>query len=417
MQIEHVFASVSDDPAAMTDDELTLGLQACARGRAHLDGCEARILAEVTKRQLATKAGLADPAKVLRQATGVSGRESRKRAKLSRQLERLPRVADGLRGGDLTLEHASLLADAHADHARCVEAAEPELLAMATRSNPDDFRTQLQQWQRSQSGDDGETELAGQRRRRRGSIYDNDDGMAVVFAELDPIWGAEVHSAIQHHADRLWRREAKTGQATHIPRSRRRQLFADALLEMARLSMNPAGAADDDGAGPLAPPHASLVAVIGINWLMGRLDEAGFSELADGTPVPVSELRKLAAQVGIIPMVLDTDGTVLDMGRRSRCATDEQRLALLVRDGVCAFPDCDQSGAGFTHAHHIVEWAQGGRTDLDGLVNVCAADHHQIHDRGWAVGRADDGTWWTHRPDGTPHKPLRRRSPPPADTG
>ncbi|MGI9600866.1 MAG: HNH endonuclease signature motif containing protein, partial [Acidimicrobiales bacterium] len=114
--------------------------------------------------------------------------------------------------------------------------------------------------------------------------------------------------------------------------------------------------------------------------------------------------------------VMDTDGTVLDMGRRTRTATNDQKLALQVRDGPCAHPDCDTTNTSFTHAHHTHEWANGGRTDLHNLINLCQTHHHQLHVHGWTIQQHENHQWWLHQPDGTPHKPLKRTHPPPDTT-
>ncbi|MGI9602104.1 MAG: DUF222 domain-containing protein, partial [Acidimicrobiales bacterium] len=337
MEIERVFETVRADPASLGTAGVTEGLAACGRLRSFVDAQEARFLAEAARLKASTGSGVFAPDAVLAEATGVSKREARKRAKVARELERLPRVADGLANGELTFEHASLLADAHEGQAREVEAAEAELVDLAKESNPDQLRAGLARWRREHSGDDGESDLARKRRGRSAKIFDTDDGLIGLFAQLDPIWGAEVTKAIEFHADRLWRAETQTDTPTHIPRSRRHQLYADALVEMARLSTTPDTSSDVVS----APPHMTPVVVISINWLLGHLDTLGFSELVDGTPIPVTEVRKLAAQVGVIPVVMDTDGTVLDMGRRTRTATNDQKLALQVRDGPCAHPDCD----------------------------------------------------------------------------
>jgi len=367
-------------------------------------------LAEVRKRHT----GL-DGARVLRDTSGVSGRDARKRATLSQELERLPRVADGLANGDLNLEQAGLLANTHAELPTETEMAEAELVELATDTPPDRLRHQLQAWRNQQRPDDGEAEFDTKRRKRRVNLFDTEDGMFGLFAALDPMAGDEVRTAIEWHANRLWRAERGSEVDTHIPLSRRPQLFADAIVDMARRSMAQPDTNDS------APPHASVVAVISIEWLLGRLDTPGFCELADGTPLPVSVVRQLAAKVGVIPMVTDTDGTVLDMGRRSRGATDDQKLALLVRDGTCAIPDCDSLDVSFTHAHHVTEWANSGTTDLENLLNTCLTDHHRIHDAGWTPfglrpHSPSFGFAETSRV-ATIHRPLRRRRPPPDPGG
>ena len=423
MEIEQVFEQVRQDPSELDEAGLTAAMKACAHVRCFADAQEARLLSEVRKRRAGT-----DGAKVLKDIAGVSGREARKRAKLARELERLPRVADGLANGDLNFEQAALVAETHSELPKEAEIHEAELVDMASETSPDRLRHELQAWRNQQRPDDGEAEFETKRRKRSVTMFDTEDGLFGLFAGLDPMAGDEVKKAVEFHANRLWRAARNSDTDTPIPLSKRPQLFADALLDMARRSMQPG---DAGGSNDSAPPHASVVAVISIEWLLGRLDLDGFCELADGTPIPVTVVRQLAAQVGVIPLVMDTDGTILDMGRRSRTATDDQKLALLVRDGACAFPDCDSADPAFTHAHHIDEWTEGGATDLENLLNVCMCDHHRIHAvrpsasltesrlrrniaaAGWSIQQHEDHAWWLHRPDGEPHRSLRRRRPPP----
>ncbi|MGZ4126080.1 MAG: HNH endonuclease signature motif containing protein [Actinomycetota bacterium] len=54
----------------------------------------------------------------------------------------------------------------------------------------------------------------------------------------------------------------------------------------------------------------------------------------------------------------------------------------------------------FTHAHHIVWWERGGRTDLDNLVLLCSFHHRLVHEYGWTLARQRDGTVEWFRPDG-----------------
>ena len=58
----------------------------------------------------------------------------------------------------------------------------------------------------------------------------------------------------------------------------------------------------------------------------------------------------------------------------------------------------------FTHAHHVVWWEGGGRTDLDNLVLVCSFHHKLVHEYGWSLERDPDGTVRRFRADGTGYR-------------
>jgi len=51
--------------------------------------------------------------------------------------------------------------------------------------------------------------------------------------------------------------------------------------------------------------------------------------------------------------------------------------------------------------HHIQYWSNGGRTKLDNLVSLCRYHHMLVHDRGYLIAAARDGTFAFYRPDGT----------------
>jgi hypothetical protein len=88
--------------------------------------------------------------------------------------------------------------------------------------------------------------------------------------------------------------------------------------------------------------------------------------------------------------VLGGDGQPLDVGRISYTTTLAIRRALTARDQGCAFPGCDRP-PGWTDAHHIVHWADGGRTSVDNMVLLCGAHHRAVHHDDWVVRIAGNG--------------------------
>jgi Domain of unknown function (DUF222)/HNH endonuclease len=96
----------------------------------------------------------------------------------------------------------------------------------------------------------------------------------------------------------------------------------------------------------------------------------------------------------------------LEVGRTTRVVSPAQRHALVVRDGGCAFADCDRP-PGWCEAHHLVHWLHGGPTDLPNLALVCRAHHRAVHEGGWRLHRDPDGRL-TATP---PHRPHRRQPP------
>ena len=96
------------------------------------------------------------------------------------------------------------------------------------------------------------------------------------------------------------------------------------------------------------------------------------------------DVRRLACDSTIIPVVLGTDSEPLDIGRATRTIPTAIRRALILRDGGCAHPGCDRPPR-TCHAHHIHHWADGGPTALPNLVLLCGKHHRLIHDTEWTI--------------------------------
>ena len=115
--------------------------------------------------------------------------------------------------------------------------------------------------------------------------------------------------------------------------------------------------------------------------------------------------RLRAAMTHLPPVLGGAPSQPLDVGRASRVVTPAQRSALVVRDGGCAFPDCDRP-PGWREAHHLVHWLDGGPTDLANLALLCRAHHRAVHEGGWRLTRHPDGQLTTT----PPHRPRRRQT-------
>ncbi len=119
--------------------------------------------------------------------------------------------------------------------------------------------------------------------------------------------------------------------------------------------------------------------------------EAGLAVTAVGGAVTAGDVRRLACNAGVIPVVLGGDGQPLDLGRTRRLFSPAQRKALVIRDRRCRAEGCDIPAA-WTEAHHAGRpWADGGRTDLEDGVLLCSFHHHRAHHPGWRPDRVPNG--------------------------
>ena len=124
-----------------------------------------------------------------------------------------------------------------------------------------------------------------------------------------------------------------------------------------------------------------------------RLDQLltglGTVTLDTGTIASAGQIRRLACQAGIIPVVLGGKSRPLDVGREQRFHTEAQREAMEVRDGGCVIDGCGRP-ASECEAHHGISWEDGGDTNVDDGFLVCPHHHHLLH-RGWTVEWLSNG--------------------------
>jgi len=124
----------------------------------------------------------------------------------------------------------------------------------------------------------------------------------------------------------------------------------------------------------------------------GEVGEPDLAGLVD------KALAELAPALGGIPH------DVLAAGRSTRLVTPGQRAALNARDRGCVLPGCDRPPE-WCEAHHLVEWIDGGATDLDNLALVCRRHHTMVHERGLQLVRAETGGFRTDRKTGESCQP------------
>ena len=160
------------------------------------------------------------------------------------------------------------------------------------------------------------------------------------------------------------------------------------------------------------PPRHQIVIVASADVVTGK-NPQGRCEIPGVGPIPQSELERLACDAELFGVLFSGDGDPLWHGRGERTATDAQRRALLVRDGVCVL--CADEPAR-CESHHIVPWAKPGEgpTDIDNLAFLCGTCHRRLHNHKRALTRSPDGAWGT-APD-TRHA-RRREYPGPHHTG
>ncbi|MYC52742.1 MAG: DUF222 domain-containing protein [Gammaproteobacteria bacterium] len=124
--------------------------------------------------------------------------------------------------------------------------------------------------------------------------------------------------------------------------------------------------------------------------------EPGRSDL-DAIRVSAETSRRMACDAAVVAMVHAKDGSMLNVGRRTRTIPPHIRRALEERDRGCRFPGC---GCRFTEAHHVKHWADGGETSLRNTLLLCRRHHRAVHEGRVKVSVNGDGTVLFFTPEG-----------------
>ncbi|WP_406830278.1 DUF222 domain-containing protein [Pedococcus sp. KACC 23699] len=137
-------------------------------------------------------------------------------------------------------------------------------------------------------------------------------------------------------------------------------------------------------AGQAVGPNAKTQLVVTMDWesLASGVRGAGVTLGGSdtGTMLAPETVRRLACNASVLPVVLGSAGEVLDQGRAVRFFTTAQTRRLWLRDGGCTYPGCSMPPH-WADAHHLVHWADFGRSDLDNAALLCERHHTIVHQR------------------------------------
>lgn len=342
------------DVAGLCGEGLRDRLCEIARAESRLAAMKADALGEIARRS-----GDGAAAHAATNLMAVSGRKARSEVRDAVRLGGLEATRQGLGAGSVPAGHAQLIARAAGD----APIDERYLAALAQREGYDEFRRTVARHVADVSADDGASVLERQRQTRSGSIGTRGcDGMTVLNLAVDPVTGARLGSVIAAAERRLFKGEDPAARRTPPQRT------ADAITQLI---------CEPDAKRPVG---TSLIVVADYDMVNHQLANG---RLADGTPIPIGEIAKIAVEAKVLPAIFEAATGDLRMGRTTRTATDLQRNALALRDKGCV-------GCGFPpercQHHHIDHWQYDGRTDYDNLVTVCVDCHNdKIHQQGFTV--------------------------------
>ncbi len=359
------------DVAGLSEQGLRAQLQLVGRGESRLAAMKSQILGELGRRTSTIDAQLIASDELL-----SSKREAKRDVETATRLQQLPDTSNALADGEIPAGHARLIARASAEG----PADETELVKAARTQNYDRFAKTVKRHQQVQSGDDGQALLERQRQRRSARIFESPEtGMFVLSAQFDRITGTRIATALTAKERELWHREDPNQRCT--PTQRMADALAELICDESNDNTNTTTSNKANKANKTKRQGTNLLVLADFDVIKQQLVNA---RLADGTPIPVTELRDLAVDADILPSIFNTETQNLWLGRSRRTASEAQRIALTARDEHCI--GCEANPL-WCRAHHIVWWSHDGKTDFNNLLLVCDGYHHKIHDQGWQVHR------------------------------
>ncbi|MEQ8717270.1 MAG: DUF222 domain-containing protein [Acidimicrobiales bacterium] len=339
----------------------------------------------------AVRAG--DLASELVERQAVSQRDARRRENVATHWHQMAATAAALRHGEISFDHTVAMARAAQEHPERFRVDETELLNEATRRTAGGFTIIVDRWVKANDADGGDDRAARARRRARVDRFDAGPDMFGMRIEMAALDGAQVWTAIQTEARRLWAGDHPLFEETGFdpgadtPSAARYRAAATFNL----ICGNPA---TRTGTG------TQLIVTATIDDITNR---AG-GELLDGTQISGGQLEMLACTSPIAGLVFDVRGEVLWHGTTVRLATPAQRRAIAARDRHCTVGACT-TPADQCEIHHLTPYAAGGPTDIDNMALTCRPCHHdKIHTRGWThTGTPGHDLTW-HPPANHPNR-------------
>ena len=414
------------DAARMSDDELLAAEVSLASARRAVEASTAIVSAEIARRSshelgyagLAQSMGARTPEALVQQLTGVSAADARKLVSVGTMLTTptpwLTPVARAVTAGTLSLDGAAAirtglgspgqiseneLGDAATQLAELGASMPPERLAALAR----DARAALDPV--------GVAESEQERRSRRylrftalpGGNYKIDgildpESMVILRGPIDAITAPRRGGP--RFVDPADAPVARGDDDRTIP-----QLMVDALVDIVQLAVR----ADRLNGHTLFGRKNPSVRVHVAQRDLSTGD--GFAHL-EGEPTPISTAtaRRYACDTGLIPVLFDTDGSVLNVGREQRLHTTRQRIAIAARDGGCVVTGCGRPPQ-WCEVHHIDEWDRDhGETSVHRGILLCRHHHMLLHNKGWRIVDAGSGEYSMHGPTGAVIQ-LRRKNP------
>ncbi len=331
--------------------------------------------------------------------TGLGMGTAREKVRVARALGELPLISEAMSRGELSYSKVRALTRI------ATPETEEQLLEWGKVGSAAHVERLVRSWRRVKRIEEAERDKV-RRESRSLTTFTDEDGMLVVRARLDPETGSVFMRALDAAAEQLY--ENRPGDEKTADAPEPQQNRADALGLVAESAL--AGGLDPGTRGDRYLVTVHVDAAV-LQEMEPDETRTGMSMLEDGVDVSSETARRLACDSSVVEVAHDSEGNILDVGRKRRTVSPALRRALTSRDRTCRFPACSNR---ICDAHHVRHWADGGETKLDNLVLLCRRHHAAVHEEGFRLELEPDGSVRFFHPQGWE---IEEAPPPPASIG
>ena len=289
--------------------------------RGFLDATEARLTSRL--QVLHDTTGAPAPADVHTRCGGVSAAEARRTERRAVTISAAPSFAVALADGAISAAHVDALANATAklddDLRRRVFDLEADLLADATRLSSERFGRAVRDLARRLERDAG---LGRDRRQRHDTFLSRHliarTGMIEGRFAFHPELANQIFGPVEREVAAMIADGDRAGDPE----------FVDRVVNRNRLAAEALGRLVAGGHQQRRPVEAEITVIVDAHTLdSGELHDRSVCETGDGAALPPASVRRLMCNGRVVPIIVDTQGSVLNAGRTIRHANRTQRRA------------------------------------------------------------------------------------------
>ena len=326
---------------------------------ARVEAHRAEFICEAERCGAARREGFGSTTAWLMALSGDPAPVCRSRVAVAASLQEMPETKEAFAAGEVSESRVRLLAKVQELAPEQFAADEKTLVAQAASVPSQRLPQVLAKWRRSTDPEGAEADAERLHALRALHLSPDWSGMVHLSGDLDPEGGGVVLAAIRALAEPA----ALDPADTRTPAQRQ----ADALVEVCSRYRQ---------GGPEGSRRRPQL-LITIPWNTLRQGRGVVD--TDAGPISAETARRLACDAVISRIVVQEDGTPVAAGEARRVIPPALRRALDLRDQGCTHPGCDVP-ARWCDAHHIVHWADGGKTELSNLRSLCRTHHGRQHD-------------------------------------